>query len=64
MHIKELEVGLKLFEGFESIEPDVVAIAAKFEADNGRKPTIREIWPNVKHAGDQVVAGPLGTITV
>ena len=64
MHLSTIKVGLKLFETVEAVEPEIMEVAAAFEKDNGRKPTLREIGTPIEHAIQKVLAGPAGDITI
>ena len=64
MHLKDLQVAMQAFEAFEAIEPDIVKIAGAFASAEGRKPTLRELKPQIVDAVDKTLDGPVGDITV
>ena len=65
MHLKEIEIGLKVMEAAEAVLPDVEKVVETVEAADGGRPALKEVWPAIKAALDTAIDHtPVGEIRV
>lgn len=65
MHLKEIEIGLKVMEVADAVLPDVEKVVATVEAADGGRPPLKDVWPAIKGALDTAInTTPVGEIRV
>ena len=65
MHLKEIEIGLKLMEVADAVLPDVEAVVETIETADGGRPPLKDVWPKLEKAIDKAVnETPVGEIRV